>query len=71
MRSRSAARTDAREADGHAGKAGMASKRHRKRCRGPHVLRVGALERRLGTCVRQHALEDGGADGRAGKARTS
>ena len=27
------------EADGHAGKAGMASMRHRKRCRGPHVLK--------------------------------
>jgi len=35
-----AANADGRaaEADGHAGKAGMASMRHRKRCRGPRAL---------------------------------
>ena len=36
------------DANGHAGEAGMTSDRHRKRCRGPHVVMVGADERRLG-----------------------
>src|SRR6266571_5191608 len=36
------------EADGHAGKAGMASMRHRKRCRGPRVL-IRRRKRRLVT----------------------
>ena len=35
------------EADGHAGKAGMASMRHRTRRRSRHVLMVGADQRGL------------------------